>query len=266
MNLVYFVLALFAVWPILTYGQAAASIANSPKIGVCPPGFSLVRHAGPLYKQRLSKSEVVYLRERKSQILPGAWKSYLANVRKSEVTLPRYVSTILSGKGRTIPNLGIATSGGGYRAAIFGAGISNALDGRNSSSINIGTGGLLQSATYLSALSGGSWLLTSLIQANFPPFQELIFGSSSSGSEYAGWLAQFGVVAPTNDFTQNRAYIAGLIAEVQGKYNAGFPMTVTDLWARGLARHFLNGTTVANFFNGSFTHGAGITFSDLANL
>ena len=124
---------------------------------------------------------------------------------------------------------------------------------------------LLQSATYLSALSGSSWLLTSLVQANFPLFQELIFGSNTS-SGYAGWLAQFGVVAPTNSSTQNQEYIAGLIEEIKGKHDAGFPVTIADVWARALARHFVNGTSVANFFNDSSTHGAGITLSELANL
>jgi lysophospholipase len=265
MDLIYFVLALLTAWPFLVHGQAAASIANTPKVGPCPPGFSLVRHAGPSHQQSLSKSELAYIRSRKSKVLPGAWKSYLANVQQTKVPLPNYVSRILSGKGRAIPNLGIAASGGGYRAAIFDAGVLNALDGRNSSSISAGLGGLLQSATYLSGLSGGSWLLTSLVQANFPTFEELIFGSNSS-NEYAGWLTQFGIVTPTNDSAQNQAYIAELIAEVKGKHDAGFPVTIGDLWARALARHFVNGTTAANFFDNAAAHGSGIIFSGLANL
>jgi lysophospholipase len=124
---------------------------------------------------------------------------------------------------------------------------------------------LLQSATYLSGLSGGSWLLTSLIQANFPLFQELIFGSNQSNG-YAGWLAHFGVVAPTNDATKNQQFIAGLIAEMKGKHDAGFPVTIGDLWARALARHFVNGTSDAKFFDNSSTHGAGITLSGLTDL
>lgn len=47
------------------------------------------------------------------------------------------------------PSIGIAVSGGGMRAALFGAGVVNALDSRN------GTfGGLLQSSSYITALSG----------------------------------------------------------------------------------------------------------------
>jgi len=79
-------------------------------------------------------------------------------------------------------------------------------------------------------------------------------------------LTQFGIVTPTNDSAQNQAYIAELIAEVKGKHDAGFPVTIGDLWARALARHFVNGTTAANFFDNAAAHGSGITFSGLANL
>lgn len=48
---------------------------------------------------------------------------------------------------------GIATSGGGLRASLYGAGTIAALDSRNETNI----GGLLQLAEYSSGLSGGSW-------------------------------------------------------------------------------------------------------------
>jgi lysophospholipase len=164
-----------------------------------------------------------------------------------------------------MPNLGIATSGGGYRAALFGAGVLNVLDGRNSTAAKKGTGGLLQTASYLSGLSGGSWLVTSLVQANFPLMHELIFGSNSP-TEYSGWLPQFRLVTPTGNSTQDLQFISGLIAETKGKHDAGFPVTVTDVWARSLARHFLNGTSSAKFFDNTSAHGAGITLSGLATL
>ena len=265
MGLIYFVLALLFAWPLLVHGQIVASKANTPQVGKCPPRFSLVRKAGTPSKQHLSPSELAYLHARRSKVLPNAWKSYLANVQSCKISLPDYVTSILSGYGDASPNLGIATSGGGYRAAIFGAGVLNALDGRNSTAVSTGTGGLLQAATYLSGLSGGSWLLTSLVQANFPPFHDLIFGSNSS-NEYAGWLAQIGLIAPTNDSKKNQLFVAGLIAETKGKHDAGFPVTIGDVWARVLARHFVNGTTTGNFFDNSSAHGAGITLSGLANM
>jgi lysophospholipase len=50
--------------------------------------------------------------------------------------------------------VGIAISGGGLRAALYGAAVINALDARNESAKAAGTGGLLQVASYMSALSG----------------------------------------------------------------------------------------------------------------
>lgn len=254
---------LFAL-PALVQGQAAAATAYTPKSAQCPSDFVLVRHAGTSTNQTLAPSEAAYIKSRQSDVLPSAWTTYLSNVQDTGAPLPDYVSMILNGSGSTSPTLGIATSGGGYRAAIFGAGILNALDGRNSSSSKAGLGGLLQSATYLSGLSGGSWLLTSLVQANFPTIPELIFGDGTSG-DYAGWLSQFGISTPTSVTATNELFIASLLAESKGKYDAGFPVTFGDIWARALSRHFVNGTTATNFLDNSSAHGAGITFSGLAN-
>ncbi|TDL15105.1 FabD/lysophospholipase-like protein [Rickenella mellea] len=163
-----------------------AAIANTPITSRCAPNFTLVRDAGPnAVAQSLAPAEEAYISARTSSVLPSAWKAYLANVQASSPSeLPAYVSSILDGSltssspsAASFPRLGIASSGGGYRAAIFGAGILNAIDGRNASSRGVGTGGLLQASTYHSGLSGGSWLVGSLSRANFPAIQNLIFGS-----------------------------------------------------------------------------------------
>lgn len=67
-----------------------------------------------------------------------------------------------------IPNIGIAFSGGGYRAMLSGAGALAALDSRSSGSTERGNlGGLLQSSTYIAGLSGGAWLVGSIYMNNF---------------------------------------------------------------------------------------------------
>lgn len=248
---------------------AAKTVASpyTPSFGPCPDAFSLVRMAGSSsYQQTLSPSEAAYINARKSDVLPHAWHSYLANVQATNVSLPDYVSNILSGNtSRNGPNLGIATSGGGYRAAIFGAGVLNALDGRNSTSVNAGTGGLLQAAQYLSGLSGGSWLVTSLAQADFPAMHSLIFGLGHTDG-YAGWLAQFDLLDPGGSPAKDLEYAKSLVEEVRGKHAAGFRISMSDVWARALARHFVNGTSSATFSDNALTHGAGITFSGIADV
>lgn len=49
-----------------------------------------------------------------------------------------------------LPNIGIAVSGGGYRALMNGAGFVSAADSRTPGSTEVGgIGGLLQASTYL---------------------------------------------------------------------------------------------------------------------
>ncbi|KAF8555546.1 hypothetical protein OG21DRAFT_854412 [Imleria badia] len=251
----------------LVTAQSVASKAYTPMAGTCPEGFTLVRMAGSPGHQSLSSSEAAYVQARRSQVIPPAWKTYLANVEAANVTLPSYVSTILSGSSLETPNFGIATSGGGYRAAIFGAGVLNALDGRNASSNSAGLGGLLQAATYLVGLSGGSWLLTSLVHANLPTMRELIFGYPNpiiADNSWGGWNANYSVVAPSSDPITDTEYVTDLVEELEGKYDDGYVVTFVDLWARMLARHFVNGTFPSNFYNESYAHGAGILWSSVA--
>ncbi len=248
-----------------------ARLAYTPSIGTCASDFQLVRSAGAT-NQSLGPDESNYVSTRKSQVLPGAWSTYLQNVQATNVTLPDYVTSTLgngSNNGMGLPNLGIATSGGGYRAALFGAGVLNSLDGRNASSKGVGTGGLLQAATYLAGLSGGSWLVTSFAQSDCPSFQEVVFGpsgSANSSTGYGGWNSQFDLFLPSPNTTENLLFLASAVSETGGKHAAGFPITIADVWARLLARHFANGTNPNNFFDTVGTsHGAGITFSGIAN-
>lgn len=254
----------------LVAAQSIASQAYTPMAGACPQDFTLVRMAGSSPKnQSLSTSEVSYVQARRSQVIPHAWKAYLVNVEATNVTLPAYVTCILNGTSSQTPNFGIATSGGGYRAAIFGAGVLNALDGRNASSNTAGLGGLLQTATYLAGLSGGSWFLTSLAQANFPTMQQLVFGypdPTVAENSWGGWNANYSVYAPSSDSITDAEYLVSLAEELEGKYDAGYAVTFADFWARALARHFVNGTFPSNFYDESYTHGAGILWSSVAEM
>lgn len=74
-----------------------------------------------------------------------------------------------------MPNIGLAVSGGGYRAMLNGAGAIAAWDSRSPGSNDTGAlGGLLQSATYLSGLSGGGWLVGSIYTNNFTTIQDAL--------------------------------------------------------------------------------------------
>lgn len=263
--------------PFVALGQQAAALAYTPSVSACPQGTELLRLSGTeAAHQTLNSDEREYISTRESKVIPKAWTTYLGNVKayakSAHIKLPSYVSEIMDCCERAdLPRLAITASGGSYRAAIFSAGVMNALDARNTTSVRAGTGGLLQTASYLGALSGGAWLVSSLIQANFPMLPELIFGSNMvsapvGANVFEGWNAQFDLLEPSTDPAVVEAFLELLLEEIAGKVEAGFPVTVVDVWARSLSRHFCNGTTTADFFSPNITHGAGITLSGLVDL
>lgn len=85
-----------------------------------------------------------------------------------------YLTGILESGGMP-PRVGIAVSGGGYRALMNGAGALAAFDNRTTGALGSGQlGGILQASTYLSGLSGGSWLVGSLYTLNFTTVESII--------------------------------------------------------------------------------------------
>lgn len=258
-----------------SFAQSAASYAYTPVTVTCPSSGSLVRFAGTDI-QRLSIQESAYIAARKSSVLPSAWSTYLSNVETyagaQNIAIPDYVHQLLSASevpdGMTV---GLAISGGAYRAAIVCGVIMNAFDARNTAAIQAGTGGLLQGVSYLSGLSGGGWLVASTTQAGFPTFPDLVYGAQSEHSSgetgsYGGFLAQIGFIGVTPNTTNEKEYLLDLVEETQGKKSAGFSTTATDVWARILARRFVNGTTSHNFFNRDIKHGAGLLWSDTSKV
>lgn len=71
-----------------------------------------------------------------------------------------------------VGHVAIALSGGGYRAMTISAGVLMAYDNR--SPFNSSFGGLLQSATYIAGISGGSWMVMSNVVNDFKPVHEMI--------------------------------------------------------------------------------------------
>jgi len=118
--------------------------------------------------QSLHPREEEYVDTRLTTVIPDAWKDWIGDGSAIGYNLSAFVDVSGGGGGggngtttggnatRTFPKIGIAVSGGGYRAAQYGAGVLSALDARNDSAKAAGTGGLLQVTSYLSGLSGTS--------------------------------------------------------------------------------------------------------------
>ncbi|KAF3909642.1 Lysophospholipase [Arthrobotrys entomopaga] len=129
------------------------------------------------------------------------------------------------------PTVGMAFSGGGFRAMLSGAGIISGFDARNPRAMGPGgLGGLLQGTTYLSGLSGGGWLVGSMAVNNFPSVGDIQKSARL-------WKLKHSILSP---FGKGLNYIPGILTEVKEKSDAGFDITMTDIWSLMLSRVFID--------------------------
>ncbi|KZT22215.1 phospholipase B [Neolentinus lepideus HHB14362 ss-1] len=247
----------------LTLGLVAAasnegSVTDyAPATNVQCPDTPLVRVFTP-QNQTLHPQEVAYVNARAADVLPGAWKDWIG-----DGTGIGYNASVMQAMEGNWSKIGIGISGGGFRAAQYGAGVLSGLDARNESAMAAGTGGLLQVASYLSGLSGGSWITGSLYLNNWPTIKDMVFGN---GGNLSGWLLDLNLAAPAGVdlFNEDNQYFFGsLLWSIEAKAMKGLDTSITDPWARMISYHFLNQTTRANFFTNNTAHGAGQLWSNI---
>jgi lysophospholipase len=142
-----------------------------------------------------------------------------------------------------MPTIELTGSGGGYRALLTGAGVIQALDGRDSS---VSTSGLYQALTYHSALSGGSWLLFSIMANDFATISTLV----------EIWKPAFvnGLFNPEGD--NSAAAYAEINQDISDKTAAGFQGLVADAWSRLLSLQLLPGSNLG--VSNTLSHIAGL--------
>ncbi|KAI0028749.1 phospholipase B [Vararia minispora EC-137] len=205
--------------------------------------------------QSLNAAEDAYVRTRLANVIPAAYTDWVGDGSAIGYNLSNFRGNF--------SRIGITVSGGGYRAAQYGAGVVAGLDARNDSSKAAGTGGLLQVSSYFIGLSGGSWLTGSLFANDWPTMEELIFGN---GADLSGWLLDLDLAIPggVDVFNvMNQYFYGSIIWSVMAKAAAGIDTSLTDPWARMISYHFLNQTDRNNFFTNSSAHGAGQLWSQI---
>lgn len=157
--------------------QTTTPNGYAPSSIPCPSILPTVRVASGL-----SSQEISWLALRRNNTLP-ALVDVLERANLTGFNATAYLGDVAD-NDTMLPRIGIAVSGGGYRALMNGAGGLAALDSRTANATGPGQlGGLLQAATYLSGLSGGSWLVGSLYQQNFTTVESILFASGGSLSQ-----------------------------------------------------------------------------------
>ena len=145
--------------PLLLWHTVAAQrlvTDYAPQTNVaCPDATTPLLRVFTPQTQSLHAQEVTYIKERESSVISSAWELWLGNGSAIGYNLSALVGHY--------PRVGIAFSGGGLRAAQYGAGVVSALDARDTSAKAAGTGGLFQVSSYMTGLSGQSLPLLSVL-------------------------------------------------------------------------------------------------------
>ncbi|KAH0842359.1 Lysophospholipase 1 [Fonsecaea pedrosoi] len=216
------------------------SLPNSPQgytptFQNCPPNAPVVRSAASL-----SPNETEWLQKRRNNTV-APMRDLLSRLNIQGFDASQYIDRVANNVS-ALPNIGISVSGGGWRALLNGAGALKAFDSRTANNTNQGKlGGLLQSATYISGLSGGSWLVGSLFINNFSSVEALQAETSGSVWEFGNNVIE-GPEKSGIQIFNTAEYYANLVSDIGGKSDAGFDTSLTDLWGRGLSYQLINAT------------------------
>lgn len=199
----------------------------------CPGTLPSVRPASSL-----SQNEAAWVAKRRNNTITPM-ENLLSRLNITNFDSRSYIQTH-SKNVSALPNIGIAMSGGGLRAFLNGAGVIEAFDSRTPNSTMSGhLGGLLQSSTYLAGLSGGSWLVGSLFMNNFTTVTALRDDPSNTIWDFSHSVIE-GPRQGSIQILDTAQYYSTLVNEVEGKSDAGFETTITDIWGRGLSFQLIN--------------------------
>ncbi|KAG7292473.1 hypothetical protein NEMBOFW57_002508 [Staphylotrichum longicolle] len=197
----------------------------------CPSEKPTIRRANTL-----SKSETDWLAKRRP-LTVDPMIQFLKRANIEGFDAEAYIKRVASGV-KDLPNIGIAISGGGYRALMNGAGFVAAADSRTPGSTgNGGIGGLLQASTYLAGLSGGGWLVSSIYANNFSSVEALNHGGHTW--QFANSIFK-GPDRP--GILDTARYWRDVAEQVSDKKDAGYETSITDYWGRALSYQLINAT------------------------
>ena len=205
-----------------------AVLGGSPTGGYAPgrvtcPSDKVTRSA----LEGIGADEKSYIDER-YKIAKSEMTTFLKNANMSDFDVDSFME-------QYNPTIGIAFSGGGYRAMLSGAGNMKALDSRAKEPSVLG--GILQSASYMVGLSGGAWLTGSVASNDFISVDDALdqgklWNLKNSLLTYNGIL---GVISNAIMWTK-------IDIQVKLKFLFGSTISITDLYGRALSYQLLANT------------------------
>lgn len=211
----------------------------APAIIGCPSKRPSIRSANSI-----SPEETAWLQKRRPNTI-DPMVEFLQRVGIEGFDVKKYFDSP-KGNYSALPNIALAFSGGEYRAMLNGAGFLAAFDSRASNSTNAGhLGGVLQSSTYVSALSGGGWFVGSIFANNFTSVDAIMKQGEDSGI----WQLQNSLFEgpPKNRIKvfSIASYFessARVVKEKSEALKGIFSTSITDLYGRALSIQLLNAT------------------------
>lgn len=201
----------------------------------------------------LSTEESAWLEVRGNNTLP-ALIGVLERANLTGIDVKSYIQDIAIPSGR-LPRIGIALSGGGYRALMNGAGALAAFDDRTVNATGPGQlGGILQATTYLSALSGGSWLAGSLYLQNFTTVESIIDATEGFLSQL--WMFNQTILQGRLHGQQNALYVEEEPSLTSYGIQAQNPMisTIVSSMMPSMSKRTLATTPLSPTFGGGLCH------------
>lgn len=198
----------------------------------CPSDRPVIRNA-----TSISDTESEWLERRRANTVQPL-SDFLSRMNIPDFDAANYIDTHRENIS-ALPNIGLAFSGGGWRALQNGGGFMAAADGRTPNATAAGgIGGLLQASTYVAGLSGGGWLVGSIFLNNFTTVVDLRDSDrvwDFENSIFEGPDTRLQVLGTAD-------YLNTIRREVADKRDAGFAISFTDYWGRALSYQLINAT------------------------
>lgn len=165
-------------------------------------------------------------------------KLFLSSVNLTDLDTDDFLDKVRKNSSARAPRIGLSFSGGGYRAMLCAAGEIAGLDNRTVGASSHGLP-LLGATSYVSGLSGGSWFLSSLVFNNWTSVQDII---DQNGQDNAIWDLEHKMLDPYGiNIVKDAKYWDHIKDAVDAKRDAGFNVSMTDPWGRGLSHQFFPG-------------------------